>query len=227
MPPMKLRQQLDPDTRLSRHRHTQAYAAIVLSGGYREAGNAGRWHAQPGDVLIHTAFSSHLDHVVAPTAILNLPVPPALHVPSHARVRDPDLLVRVAERDPLEAAGILLEQLLPGSPAMDEPIDRLAALLSAPGAPSIEAWSRLAGVRRETLFRRFRRAYGTSPTQYRVEARARLAWCEITAGDLPLAGIAANLGFADQAHMSRAVRALTGLAPGQWRVQHSFKRART
>jgi hypothetical protein len=44
--------------------------------------------------------------------------------------------------------------------------------------------------------------------------------------DIGLCGNAAA-GFADQAHMSRAIRVLTGATPGNWRRSNSFKTAKT
>ena len=46
---------------LPRHRHDAPYAAVVLEGGYEEAGDGGRFRVRAGDVLIHGAFSAHLD----------------------------------------------------------------------------------------------------------------------------------------------------------------------
>lgn len=222
---MQLRQQLPRGTVIARHRHADAYAAVVLQGGYREAGDGGRWHAAPGDVLIHLPFASHMNHVSSSrTTVLNLPLP--MHIVEaapHQRAHDPDLLARVAERDPREAAALLFEQLRPGRAADDEPVDALAADLASRDARPLHEWSDAAGVRRETVFRWFQCAYGVSPTQYRVEARARRAWHAIVAGTQSLAAIAAENGFADQAHLSRAVRALTGKPPSHWRMQHSFK----
>jgi transcriptional regulator GlxA family with amidase domain len=42
---------------------------------------------------------------------------------------------------------------------------------------------------------------------------------------VPLARIAAEAGFADQAHMTRALGALTGRCPGHWRRSNKFKTA--
>ena len=47
-------------TVLSRHRHEASYAALVISGGYEEAGDRGRQRARAGDVVIHGAFEAHL-----------------------------------------------------------------------------------------------------------------------------------------------------------------------
>jgi AraC-like DNA-binding protein len=42
------------------------------------------------------------------------------------------------------------------------------------------------------------------------------AWLAL-AGRRPLADIAAETGFADQPHMTRAITALTGVSPRAWR----------
>jgi AraC family transcriptional regulator len=47
--------------------------------------------------------------------------------------------------------------------------------------------------------------------------RARTAWFRITAGRDRLCSIAAETGFADQAHMTRWVQRITGAPPAVWR----------
>lgn len=70
-------------------------------------------------------------------------------------------------------------------------------------------------VSRRQIERDFRQWLGTSPRHLgqvvRVQAVSRQAQ-----GGAALADIAADLGFADQAHMSRVVRQLTGLTPGRF-----------
>jgi AraC-like DNA-binding protein len=61
------------------------------------------------------------------------------------------------------------------------------------------------------------RMYGVNSAQYRSEARARQAWRRIVSSDAPLAHIAVDCGFADQAHMTRSVGQLTGRSPAAWR----------
>lgn len=221
-----LRSRLVPGETIARHIHDEAYAAVVLDGGYEEAGERGRWRVRAGDVLLHGRFSGHWNRRPGKALVLNLPLPGDWAGAAMARARDPDLLARLAEHDPLEAAAALLETLTPGAPALADPSDRLAQALSGDDAPSVEAWARDQGVARETAFRWFRDAYGVGPARFRVEARARRAWRAIVEGGSPLADIAAEAGFADQAHMSRDVKALTGRSPGAWRalsLQHSFK----
>jgi AraC-like DNA-binding protein len=212
---------------LPRHRHDAPYAAVVLEGGYEEAGDGGRFRAQAGDVLIHGAFSAHLDRADRRTTVLNLPAP-WLWMGGSTRmsVDDPDAVARQAERD-LPAAGPLLFSLLrPAAAGLDEETDALAGLLTGPDGPPLSVLSDERGVARGTLWRRFRSVYGVSPTRYRIEARARRAWRRLAGGADVLSEIALTEGFADQAHMTRDVRALTGRTPGQWRgLRHSFKTA--
>ncbi len=231
---MALRSTLIPGETIPRHIHDEAYAAVVLDGGYEEAGERGRWRVRAGDVLLHGRFSGHWNHRPGKALVLNLPLAPSLFnrpdLPAMARTADPDLLARLAERDLVEAAAALLETLRPGQTGLADAPDHLAQALSGDEAPAVEAWARDQGVARETAFRWFRDAYGVGPARFRVEARARRAWRSIVEGEAPLADIAAEAGFADQAHMSRDVKALTGRSPGAWRaqvrqahLQHSFK----
>ena len=82
-----------------RHRHDQAYAAIVLRGGYEESGSSGRYRVGPGDVLFHDRFDAHLDRFGAAGAeIFNLALT-TRPVARAGRVRDADALVHLALTD--------------------------------------------------------------------------------------------------------------------------------
>jgi len=80
------------------------------------------------------------------------------------------------------------------------------------------------GIVPETLSRGFAKVYGTTAATFRAEIRARRALGQIIRTGISLVEIAAAVGFADQAHMTRAVRALTGATPTYWRSKsNSFK----
>jgi AraC-like DNA-binding protein len=209
---------LAADLMLARHQHRSAYATIVLEGSYEEAGDAGRIVAQAGDVLLHAPFSAHLDRVGRqPARVLDLPLADRAASFARARVADADLLVRIAERDALEAAAGLLDSIQPCSDDRRDAVDALAAALRRPPPPRIAHWAANTGRSREALSRQFRSVYGISAAQYRLEAMARHAWREVVGGTASLADIACATGFADQAHMTRAVARLTGATPGSWR----------
>jgi AraC-like DNA-binding protein len=205
--------------RMERHRHVHGYAALVLAGGYVEAGDRGRFDARAGQVLIHGAWESHMDAFRgAGAVVLNLPFAGGTTFGA-GRVDDPDALARTAERDLVAAALLLDETLEPFEAAMDDWPDRLAAALRRDPGLALEGWAAGEGLKPETVSRGFRQAFGTTPKRYRAEQRGLAAVRALERRDDPPAALAAELGFADQAHMSRAVTALTGLTPGRLRIK--------
>lgn len=197
----------------------RSYATVVLSGRYEEAGDAGRFTVEPGDVLLHRPFSAHLDRISSQaTTVLDLPLPLETAAwPAKGRIADPDELVRLSQCDGPAAAEHVLREFRPVHDAEGDLPDLLAEALRGAEPPAIGEWSEAAGRTREHVSRAFCKVYGVSPARYRSEARGRSAWRMIVAGDASLAAIAADAGFADQAHMARAIRSLTGSTPTAWR----------
>lgn len=70
-----------------------------------------------------------------------------------------------------------------------------------------------------TLNRHLQRTLNTSAYAFVVDRRIQSAKHLLRAGDLSLKGIAAAVGFSDQAHMTRIFRAKLGMTPGQYRSQ--------
>ncbi|MEO7688306.1 MAG: AraC family transcriptional regulator [Sphingomonas sp.] len=205
---------------LDRHCHHDPFITLVLSGGYVEAGDEGRRRVGPGDVLLHRAFESHLDRFDNSGAeVLVLPLTTALAnvAPLAGTIADPDFIVRLAEKQPASAARRLLDVIQPRAAIFDDWPDRLATDLGRLAPFSLGDWADQAGLRAETVSRGFRRAYGTSPKAFRATARARAAFAAIGSPGCNLSFVAADLGFADQAHMTHAVTSLTGSAPASWR----------
>ena len=218
------RQRWDPHTRIPRHRHDHAYAALVLSGSYEECGSRGRLRAGPGDVLFHDPFDAHLDRFSGRGAqILNLPFETFSAGPRIARVADADAVARIAERDVAAACAQLCAELRPIECVPCDWPDRLADSLLAHPDCLLAQWAHDHALAAATVSRGFGKVFGLTPAQFRVEARARHALTMITSRDESLAAIAFANGFADQAHMSRAIRALTGQPPGFWRRSNRFK----
>jgi AraC-like DNA-binding protein len=75
----------------------------------------------------------------------------------------------------------------------------------------------ITGLTRHDLARQFRIALGTSPHRYLLMRRLDFARARL-AIDASLTGIAAEAGFADQAHFTRAFRAAFGMTPGRYRA---------
>src|SRR5262249_51868678 len=65
------------------------------------------------------------------------------------------------------------------------------------------------------LIRRFKKAYGTSPHAWWMQARANAA-AKCLRDKIPLCEVAVTCGFFDQAHMSRVSKRVSGVTPVQY-----------
>lgn len=205
---------------LARHVHKQAYAALVLSGCYEEAGDLGRLQVHAGDVLLHDGFEAHLDRFPASGAtILNVRLPaPCTFQPGLGQIDNPDSIVRIAEKNEAEAAVLLLSLTELREPECLDWPDELAAALMQDPSLSLSYYSEAKGITPWALSRGFAQVFDISPSAFRARTRTRQAWKAIQTTDEPLAGIAAHFGFADQSHMTRSVKSMSGKGPQAWRL---------
>jgi AraC-like DNA-binding protein len=204
--------------RLGRHRHREAYVAVVLAGSYLEAGDGGRIRAEAGTVIAHQGFTAHRDEFGRQGAVvLNLPA--LSGISGAGMAADVDLVARAAERDHVEASHILREQFRPSAIALDDWPDMLALALTQDPDQRLTDWADMIGLDPASVSRGFARAYGVSPKRFRLEARVRRAVGALESWEGSLATVAAEHGFADQAHFTRAVRDLTGSTPHQLRAK--------
>src|SRR6266511_1472852 len=74
----------------------------------------------------------------------------------------------------------------------------------------------LTGLTRYDLARQFRALYGTSPYRYSLLRRLDFARDRLRNGGTPLATLALEAGFADQAHFTRMFRAAFGITPRRY-----------
>ncbi len=96
--------------------------------------------------------------------------------------------------------------------------DQLSAALRTSAPPRIGEWAAARGRSREHVSRCFETLYGVPPAAYRADCQAKRAWRMIVESKDSLAGVAIEAGYADQAHMTRAVTKVTGLSPRRWRM---------
>jgi AraC-like DNA-binding protein len=76
------------------------------------------------------------------------------------------------------------------------------------------------GLSRFAAYRAFKQAYGLAPSDYQRQLRVRAARRLLSAG-LPPSYVAAEAGFADQAHLTRWFRRYYGVTPGAYRTAAS------
>jgi AraC-like DNA-binding protein len=137
---------------------------------------------------------------------------------------------RLLAADPSDRADLvadLIVALLPAplistrlpAPGFRDPspaIDEVRALLHADPAADLTTLASAVGWSPWHLSRIFHRTIGCTLSAYRRRLRVRAVLDELP-GAPGLAALAASAGFADQAHMTRAVRAETGRTPAALR----------
>jgi len=229
---------------LPRHVHEESYLTFVLAGGYRERSNGRTRSCAERSLVLHPAGDTHEDDFAErPTRCLNVVVAPAFTArlgDAAAPLQRGDVVAgsavasvgtritaelrRADAAAPLIVEGLLLE--LFGALSRVVPDDRRtpAWLEEAHGliARRFAEKLRLAdvaaavGVHPAHLARAFRRRYGVSVGE-RVRA-LRLEWArdEVARGTA-LATVAAQAGFTDQSHFTKAFTRAFGAPPSDFR----------
>lgn len=71
----------------------------------------------------------------------------------------------------------------------------------------------------------FKQTMGITPLQWQLAKRVELTKKLLGESDLPVASIAAQLGFADQAHLTKVFRQIVGETPAAWRRMRQFRQS--
>lgn len=152
--------------------------------------------------------------------MLVIELPPNWQGPQVGSIADPDAIVRAGERDPREALHLLATTAIERSNDPQDWTNALSQALRVDSSLSLELWADATGLHPGSLSRGFTRVFGTTPAAYRSTQRTQKAIDALIRTDAPLSRIAAECGFADQAHMSRAIANMAGATPAMLRRQH-------
>jgi len=208
-----------PHEVLARHQHAHGFAAVVLAGRYAEAGDTGCHRVGPGDVLIHQPFESHIDRFDGVGAeVLVVPFAHPWTGPLLGTLDDCDAIVRAAEHDMAAAAAMIAARMQARVSVAGDWPDRLARALADDPALALGAWADAHGLHRGSVSRGFGEVFGVAPARFRLVARTHRSLRALRGTRASLRDVAQACGFADQAHMTRAIRGLTGLSPGRLRL---------
>jgi AraC-like DNA-binding protein len=165
-----------------------------------------------------------------------LPFVPS-HVTHNSLLADAVRFAFAASDEPLAAdalVDVIARGLLQGSAQPVEAARHVdqAALARArsylddqPGVVRSSDLEAVSGLSRYELARQFRALYGTSPYRYSVLRRLDRARHALVR-HVSLAHVAAECGFADQAHFTRTFKAAFGMPPGRYAALSSLERAR-
>lgn len=217
------------------HTHAQAYFCFLIAGSYREQTATTRFEYRPLTLTYHAPGFEHRDEIgidggrfllmeVNPES-LGVPVRSGFDVdagPGVWRALDVYRDVRLGDVTELSAQAAAIEILTPhDSPERHRPqwlarvIERLREVELTP--PPLTELALDAKVHPVHVSRTFRRFVGVSLAEYVRRHRVRRAAAAMTAGQTMLSSIAADAGFADQAHMTRVFRSVVGMTPGEFR----------
>jgi AraC-like DNA-binding protein len=122
-------------------------------------------------------------------------------------------------------AGSVLAGVLPDAVAAGFPtgtraaraVDLTRQAVAADPRLGLAELARAAGLSPYHLSRTFRRSTGLTLSRFRSRLMVRRALDLLAGGRRDLAAVAADTGFADQAHLTRTVRRETGRTPGELR----------
>jgi AraC-like DNA-binding protein len=115
----------------------------------------------------------------------------------------------------LESPAAGLAPMVAACPPLDTVVrTAVLAIVAARGEAPLADLAAAVGVSPRQLQRRFSAAVGLSPKQFARVRRLRSALLHVVEGSpMSWAAVAADLGFADQAHLIREFGALAGLTP--------------
>lgn len=82
---------------------------------------------------------------------------------------------------------------------------------------TLEKLALVSGLPPFRLLRTFQRTLGLTPHDYQIQARVRVAHKLLRRNDR-LADVAVQVGFSDQAHLTRVFKSIMGATPGQYRA---------
>jgi len=222
-----------------RHVHENAYLCVVVAGGF-ELETRTRVACPPGSVVAYPAGGPHANrfgevqgrcvnlHFGASwmrDAALREWLADFRHAPLGEQAPGVRRLAReMAARDGAAALAITAAAIELVAEAMRAPVPhatpgairRVIDLLEADlaNAPSLAGLAREAGLHPSHLARSFRAALGETIGEYVRRRRVEQSLRALARPELSLAEIAAEAGFADQAHFGRVFKRHFGTTPG-------------
>jgi|SRR6185312_4583467 len=242
-------------SRLPRHSHEHAYFCVNYGGTYTEQYGRRRRRCRSPMLVFHPPGESHAEEHDSDVATLNVevsgswlrriaesvaPLDQPAEFASDAIVTSGLQLLQEFKRNDTDSAlaiEALTWEILAASANtrlrlvdahaprwLRDARDRLDAYIGEP--TSLRTIAADAGVHPVHLAATFRRFLGCSVGEYARRRRFEYARRELADLERPLSDVAAEAGFADQSHLTRTFKRLTGMTPKQYRTFLAFKTRR-
>jgi AraC family transcriptional regulator len=225
------------------HAHDETYLTFVIRGAYRELLRGAARDCTPRALVVHPAGEHHADHFGGAARCMNVELdrawlsalaargdafarPALVDVPSVAAI-GAHLLRELNDLDalsPLVIEGLLLELFVEiarhghtaqRAPAWLRAVRELVAARFAENLTLHDLGTHF-DVHPAHLARAFRQHYGCTLGDFVRDQRVEEAKRRITAG-AALSEVALDCGFADQSHLARTFRRITGQTPSEFR----------
>lgn len=231
-----------PRATVPSHTHTRPYFCYVSAGDFREVGVGGSYVASRGTLVFHPATETHSDEFGASGGrCFNIEIAEDLDLTREAGVVRGRAVRYAAElyremRAWDAASAVVAEGLtraLVARVIFDESVARNARparrasidlsramerLRADPcNPPSLSSLAMDAGLDALAFARSFRKQFGCGVGAFVRAERVELAKRALADSARTVSAIAAELGFADQAHLTRVFRDATGWTPAAFR----------
>ncbi|MEP7346121.1 MAG: AraC family transcriptional regulator [Gemmatimonadaceae bacterium] len=234
-------------TRFRRHAHEGGHLCVVLDGGFLERDRSSWRDVGPGTIRISGGANHDIDFGTVGAECLVVQFDDAIaaqfsaprFVAADATLAQLTARVRHTLTIRSNARALRLDCVLTELLAQLQRRIQRRRLTSPPswlgqvremlhdlhGVPSVGDLARAVGVHRVHLARTFREHVGVSVTDSARRQRILYAVSLLEQGTMRLSEVAAEAGFADQSHLTRAIRATIGTTPAMLRAStlHPFK----
>ncbi len=226
------------------HEHTLSYFLLPFAGGYRETHDGVTIQYEPFSIAFHPAGFVHSDEILGPEKFFAVELQPEwqsrvghmfdvsawrFELQHGEAVWLAIKLLRQFLQDEIEDAlevdAVVSEMLGIALRLVDRDrpqrawVGEAKRLLREGYADriSLDELGRRIGIHPASLSRGFRLDEGLTVGEYLSRVRVQHACRQMAGSNLTLAQVAAGCGFADQSHLTRVFKSITGSAPGVFR----------
>jgi AraC family transcriptional regulator len=226
------------------HEHELSYFLLPFAGGYRETHDGVTIEYEPFTIAFHPAGFVHSDEIVAAERFFAIELQPEWQSRAGRYFDISAWRFELQHGDAVWLAVKLLQQFLQGE--VDDPLEVDAIVSEMLGIAlrlvdrdrpqrawvndvkrllreeyakrvSLEDLGERVGIHPASLSRGFRLDEGITVGEYLSRVRVKEACRQMSDPNCTLAQVAAGSGFADQSHLTRVFKSITGSAPGVFR----------